>query len=205
MLNQHITINMPLCISVQEPSVKLKEVVTLGGCEKQLMDKLGDMVIYDFAEKEERAVLSSVTVISMMEAAVPGLLVDNGGESVTIIKYKPSGKKEGGLSDFLKVSFISLAVFFGSVFTIMTFNSDVDVKAVFDFVYKLTGYQNPGNMVLEISYSIGIFIGIMLFFNHISRKKMTSDPTPIKVQMSAYEQGINQTIIQEAVGNKEVK
>lgn len=89
--------------------------------------------------------------------------------------------------------------FFGSAFTIMTFNADVSVDKVFDQFYRLVmGHTKSGGSVLEISYSIGLPIGIIVFFNHFTRIKIDSDPTPLQVQLRLYEQDMNTTVIENA-------
>lgn len=85
-----------------------------------------------------------------------------------------------------KIIFVSISVFAGAAFTIMTFNSDVDIASVFKTVYKMTGYKG-GMKLLEIAYSIGIFLGISLFYVHLSKRKDQSDPTPLELCMSQYE------------------
>ena len=41
-------------------------------------------------------------------------------------------------------------------------------------------------------------MGILVFFNHIGKKKITSDPTPIQVEMRKYEQDVDMTFIENA-------
>ncbi|MGN0164991.1 MAG: stage V sporulation protein AA [Lachnospiraceae bacterium] len=202
---QHVTMNLPICVVVQDKTVKIQDMVQIAGSNEELVKKLGEKVFYEFGEQDERVIFSSLTVIRFLEKEFPGLTVCNDGNTEVIIKYKPAAGRKNKIYDLVKITIVSLAILIGSMFTIMTFNSDVDVAAVFETVYGLMGYANTGSKVLEISYSIGIFAGISLFFNHYSRKKMTADPTPIKVQMQSYEQGVNQTVIQEAVRSGEVK
>lgn len=56
-----------------------------------------------------------------------------------------------------------------------------------------------------IAYSLGLFIGIIIFFNHGARKKFTDDPTPLQVQMRQYEQEVNQTVITDSERKKAVR
>ena len=78
----------------------------------------------------------------------------------------------------------------------MGYNNDVDMAKVFDQLYlTFTGVEAKGRTSLELFYSIGLTIGIFLFFNHVPGKKVTSEPTPIQVQMRLYEQDVNQTFI----------
>ncbi len=52
-------------------------------------------------------------------------------------------------------------------------------------------------MLLIISYAAGIAIGIMSFFNHFGRKKLTDDPTPVQVEFVAYKKQIDDAVVDE--------
>lgn len=46
----------------------------------------------------------------------------------------------------------------------MAFNNDVDVDKLFGSIYYwMTGKQSSGFTILEVSYSVGITIGILVF------------------------------------------
>ena len=105
--------------------------------------------------------------------------------------------------DILKVIFISLASFFGAAFSIMTFNTDVDVGTLFKQIYQqVTGNISSGFTILEISYSIGLAAGVLFFFNHFGKKKFSADPTPMQVQMRQYEDDVNTTLLEESSRKK---
>lgn len=79
----------------------------------------------------------------------------------------------------------------------MTFNNDVNVTDVFQKVYRLiTGEKPQGFTILELSYSVGLAGGILLFFNHFAGWKLNTDPTPLEVEMRLYEENIGKTLIQ---------
>ena len=79
----------------------------------------------------------------------------------------------------------------------MTFNNDVSVTSVFGEVYRLlTGQESSGHTILELSYSVGLAGGILLFFNHFAGWKLNTDPTPLEVEMRLYEENIGKTLIQ---------
>ena len=46
-------------------------------------------------------------------------------------------------------------------------------------------------------YSIGIGIGVVFFFNHFGRRKITQDPTPMEVQMRLYEDDVDSTVLEQ--------
>ena len=57
-------------------------------------------------------------------------------------------------------------------------------------------------MVLEVTYSVGLAVGVILFFNHFCKWKLNTDPTPLEVEMRLYEDNISKTLIQND-GRKE--
>ena len=74
---------------------------------------------------------------------------------------------------------------------------------VFKEVYLVVlGEESPGFTILEMSYSVGLALGIIVFFNHFAVAKLSTDPTPIEVEMRLYEDNINKTLIQND-GRKE--
>ncbi len=204
MQQENITISIPLYVQVKNPKVLIEDIVKLGGSNEALIKRLGKETYYNFKDKNTLQVLSDVRLISFLENKCPGLSVSNNGETEFILEYKKPEEKNQELKRMLeiaKVLFVALAVFFGSAFTIMTFNSDVDVGGVFDILYQLTDEAGRKWYTLEISYSIGIFVGISAFFNHISCKKAKHDPTPLEAQMHVYEDGINKAIIEQMIAD----
>jgi stage V sporulation protein AA len=78
----------------------------------------------------------------------------------------------------------------------MAFNNDVQVHEVFVQIFKLvTGHENDGFSVLEGGYCIGLGAGILIFYNHFGKKKLSKDPTPLEIEMRLYENDINNTLI----------
>ena len=61
---------------------------------------------------------------------------------------------------------------------------------------QFTGEASDGFTILEISYSLGIGIGVVFFFNHFGKWKITKDPTPMEVEMRIYENQVDDTILE---------
>ena len=92
---------------------------------------------------------------------------------------------------------MALIAFFGAAFAIMTFNNDVDIPKLFAELYEqFTGRPSNGFTILEVTYSIGIGLGVLIFFNHFMGKKLTADPTPMEVEMRAYEDQVDTTVLE---------
>lgn len=142
-----------------------------------------------------RHVYSSLEIIEKIQKEMEQAEITILGKQDMIVSYVPPAPPKLWWQ-WIKAAFVCLIVFFGSAFAIMTFNRDVDVTTVFAQLYKLAvGQESGGFTVLEISYSIGMAAGILIFYNHFSKRMILGDPTPLEVEMRQYESDICNTII----------
>ena len=119
------------------------------------------------------------------------------GEPEFIIDYEDPGGKSRFLAG-VKTALVSLVTFFGTAFSIMTFNTDVDIHGLFSNLHRMfTGQASGGFTILEIMYSVGIGVGVVVFFNHFGRMKISDDPTPMEVQMRIYENQVDDTVLEK--------
>lgn len=96
---------------------------------------------------------------------------------------------------YIKCICIGIVIFFGSGFSIMAFHNDVGIVDLFAQIYEqVIGRVPEGIGGLEIGYSIGLAGGILIFFNHFNLKKRENDPTPLQVEVSKYEQDVEDTV-----------
>lgn len=194
-----IYIKADMSVNVQSQVIYLKNIVKLFGVNESLIRKVSELEVFRITDNKPRKY--SVTILKVIEAIqkeYPNTLVINVGESDFVVEYLRENKKRKAY-ELVKTSFVGLAVFFGSAFTIMTFNQDVNVKDVLKLLHRLVmGESTHGLLVLEISYSLGLPLGIILFFNHFTRIKMDSDPTPLQVQLRLIERNENSTIIENS-------
>ena len=193
-------------VEVTNEEIYLGKIATLWCRDKAVLSKamackLGKMP----SGKESFRVFSAVEVIQALQTADPNVEVTNLGTPDFVVHYH-RGKKPDALWEFIKTAVICLVVFFGAAFAIMAFNSDVSIRPMFQEVYKmLTGVEQEGFTILELTYSIGLAAGILVFYNHFRRKKVMEDPTPLEVQMRLYEQDVNTAVIENSNRGKEQK
>lgn len=141
--------------------------------------------------------VSVMDVIKKIQEKETTLEISHVGEPEFILTYE-NPKPENTFFSWLKTAAVCLVTFFGTMFSIMTFNNDVDVENLFDRVHiQFTGETSDGFTALEISYSLGIGLGVVFFFNHFGKRKLTEDPTPMEVEMRTYEDQVDATIIEQ--------
>ena len=193
-----------LNVIISNPVVLLSDIVKMYSTDKELVTKLRQEVIFKVTEpKTTKYAITILKLIEAIQEKYPEVIVSNEGESDIVVEYIKPGK-EKKIREILKTVFVSLTVFFGSAFTIMTFNQDVSVKEVLGLFHHLVmGDSSEGIGIIEVFYSIGLPIGIIVFFNHFSKIKMDTDPTPLQVQLRLYEANESKAIIGNA--NREGK
>lgn len=169
--------------------ISVKDVVDLVTADEKLARNLKETRIV-MLNKEENIVKIAITdIIEIIQKVYPQVIftVLNAGDIIVRLE-KPKRKK----ILTVKVIVVSILCFFGSAFTIMAFENDVGTPDIFAKVYKtVMGREATGVTALDISYSIGLALGITYFFHHFGHKKRKADPTPIEVSIKQYEKDAN--------------
>lgn len=184
------------CI-VYDKNITLGDVLKIECTDLGMLRAIKQMDLYGF-NHEHSVVFSVLKVVERIHRDYPQVEVINCGESDFVVEYQKSTVKSPILEK-LKLWGIAVIVFFGSAFTIMTFHIDISIQKVFEKFYEqVMGVEKPQITELEISYSIGLAVGIVVFFNHFRKRKLTSDPTPIEVEMKKYNEDLINTKIAES-------
>ena len=197
-MNDTLYLQLDTNVIVRHPHVYLQDIARLSCTNPVVLNRLRVMAVANLdPERPGRYVMSVMDLIELIRKKEPALTIAPLGETDFILTYeKPSAHHM--ILRVIKIAFICLASFFGAAFSIMTFNTDADVGTLFAQIYaQVTGQTSSGFTVLEISYSIGLGLGVLFFFNHFGHMKITSDPTPMQVQMRCYEDDINKTIMED--------
>lgn len=187
-------------IEVNKKSIALGDVLKIECANPAMLAKIRTMHLLTFHhtdhKKSNRTVVSALMVIQKIHEIYPDITVENLGEADFIVTYEEQDKK-GGIWHAIKIVAVVLISFFGAAFSTMAFNNDVGVTKMFGQIYELlTGEKSNGFTILELTYCIGIVIGIITFFNHFGKKRFTVDPTPMEVEMRLYENDIQTTLVE---------
>ncbi len=216
MKKQIVYLKAEKSVKVKEEAVYLGDVFKVLCNNKALEEKLKVVLIYKFYTKknknkriavqitnkqsknDKRAVISLLKVIELIQKVDADVEVVSLGENDIVIEYM-GNKKDSSVVTVTKVIFVSLICFFGTAFTIMAFHNDIDVTGLFEEIYGLLGQNYQGGIgALEFGYSLGLGVGIIVFYNHLGKRRITKDPTPLEVEMRIYEDDVNQTLIDNA-------
>ena len=153
------------------------------------------------SDRSGRYSVSVVKVIELINKELPNVEVQNIGEADFLLDYKKNKLPEPWFQivNAIKVFLVCVIIFLGSAYAIMAYNNDVGTLEIFQLVYsKFLGIEDGASAghILEIMYSVGLTVGIIVFYNHFAGKRITSDPTPIEVEMNTYESDIDDALIQ---------
>ncbi len=187
-------------VEVTKPEVTLGDVLKIECSNPNMVPKLNTLKLLKFhhtdKKHQNRTAVSILRVIQCIHEQYPNIDVQNMGETDFIVTYEEQ-QTAGGAVHYMKAAVVVVISFIGAAFSIMAFNNDVDTTKMFSQIYELlTGNKSDGFTILELTYCIGLVIGILTFFNHFGKKKFSVDPTPMEVEMRLYENDIQSTLIE---------
>jgi stage V sporulation protein AA len=185
-------------------AVKPESVITLGDiCQLYWdgvrEDALGRMPVYQVRPEDgELLIIDIMQVVRKLRTMYPDLPLEIQGAPQVIVEVQHPRK---AANPFL-VALVWLILFIGSGLAIMNFHTDVSMPQVHQRIfYLITGQTSQQPLWLQIPYSVGIGLGMVLFFNHIFEKRITEEPSPLEVELFLYQQNLDQYYIQNE--NKE--
>ncbi|TCP69902.1 stage V sporulation protein AA [Baia soyae] len=175
-----------------EQRILLQDIAEVVADQNQM--ELQQMPIIQLTSKYGTyAVIEAIHVLRVVKHAFPHLQIQMLGPVHSIIERSPETRLRKKLFVFLTWIFL----FTGSGLAIMNFHTDVSMKKVHDRIYFLvTGDQVDGSLWLQIPYSIGIGVGMILFFNHVFKRRFNEEPSPMELEMYLYQETIDQYVIE---------
>ncbi|MGG1573760.1 stage V sporulation protein AA [Fictibacillus sp. NRS-1165] len=182
----------------QKVQVVLQQPVTLETVAQivaspSAFKKLKDLVIYQVKPADKHLVVIDVMkVVKQIWEVLPNCEVQTVGPAQTILEIQFKKKKMAAVYFVL----VWLLLFIGSALAIMNFHEDVSMQIVHQKIYHMiTGSYNSQPLLLQIPYSFGLGLGMVLFFNHVFKKRLNEEPSPLEVEMFKYQQDLDQYVI----------
>ncbi|OKP95710.1 stage V sporulation protein AA [Paenibacillus sp. P46E] len=165
--------------------------------EPEWREPLYSLLLLDPAQSDGNLILIDLlTVIPKIHDLLPGADIQPIGEGRTLVQIEgPVESRKPSIALFVLVW---LLLFFGSALTIMNFHADVSMLEVqVRIVEMLTGRRDEHPYVFQVAYSLGIGFGMVIFFNHLFKKKWNEEPTPLEVEMFLYQKNIDHYVVNE--------
>lgn len=180
--------------------VKIKRgaVIQLGDIAQIIVpERMKDLhkmkVLSNTSEVEKKfIVLDVMTVINKIKGHYSEADIQVIGPSEIIFEVE---EKKKAASSFLFV-LVWLLLFIGSGMAIMNFHEETSMQTMHQKIYwMMTGRMNTNPYIVQIPYSIGLGLGMILFFNHLFKKRINQEPSPLEIEMFNYQQDLDQYVI----------
>ncbi|MNZ72595.1 Stage V sporulation protein AA [compost metagenome] len=186
--------------------VKSEQRVTLGQAARLLAGndalerQLDQIVLYKHNKTDgNRFVIDLLQIVKCIREHIPDLTIEAYGDPQVLVMVADNPVKPRVLVLILAW----LLLFFGSGLAIMNFHTDVSMKEVHIRIVELiTGKRTEHPLWFQIPYSFGIGIGMVLFFNHLFRKRFNDEPNPLEVELYMYQENVNAYVIADEMRKK---
>ena len=64
-----------------------------------------------------------------------------------------------------------------------------------DYIELLLGKSVEKPLIFQIPYSIGLGLGMIIFFNHVFKKRLNEEPSPLEVEMFNYQNDLDRYVV----------
>lgn len=158
---------------------------------------------YDIKRIDEKKdyIISILSIIALIKDEYPASRVSVIGDMDVLVSYQ--SKKTIG-NKILRTIIVCFLLSIGAATAIMNFHSDVDMlQTQKNIYYMITGKNKDNILLLQIPYSLGIGVGMTVFFNHFFNKKINDEPSPLELEVHSYQQNVDQYIKEHI--NKDIK
>jgi stage V sporulation protein AA len=173
-------------------TVRIGQIVQISA-EEKVSQEIKNIVIHQVSKKDKNIVVIDVMkVIDQIRRNFPQIDVQTVGPAQTIVEIAIK-KRRFTPALFVAVWFL---LFVGAALTMMNFHEDVSMREVHIRIYTMiTGDEVLKPLLFQIPYSIGLGLGMILFFNHFFRKRLNEEPSPLEVEMFNYQQDLDNYLI----------
>jgi stage V sporulation protein AA len=190
------TVFIRLCHRVQvhpNATVSVGDIAQIIASDAELIEQLKKIALYKIKISDK-----NIVIIDLMQVVEEMLRFDSSldiqaiGPAQTIVEVVYKKRNFSGIYFAL----IWMLLFIGSALAIMNFHEDVSMQQMHQRLYTIiTGEKVDKPLLFQIPYSIGLGLGMILFFNHVFRKRINEEPSPLEVEMFNYQQALDQYVI----------
>ncbi|MCA1022731.1 stage V sporulation protein AA [Halobacillus litoralis] len=171
-----------------EAEIRLKDAAGITGAEQQI-SPLKELILHEVTPEDQNiVVIDAFMVVEQILHHQPGTEVQLIGPSSCVVHVEKHKKEPNPLL----ISAIWILLFIGAAMAIMNFHFDVSMQSVQQKLHlMLTGREAEYPLLIQIPYSIGLGIGMILFFNHWFQKRFNEEPSPMEVEIFNYQEDLD--------------
>ncbi|MCP1124990.1 stage V sporulation protein AA [Bacillus sp. AFS018417] len=179
--------------------IKVGDVAQVVG-DSDIVDEIKRQAVYKITKKDKtHVVIDVMKVIQRIQQYSSSLQINLLGSAQTIVEIVYEKKR---VNPFF-FGMVWLLLFVGAALAIIYFHEDVSMQQVHQrLYYMITGENNKKPLLFQIPYSLGLGLGMILFFNHVFQKRINEEPSPLEVEMFQYQQSLDQYVMMNE--NKEM-
>ncbi|HEY4602556.1 MAG TPA: stage V sporulation protein AA [Cerasibacillus sp.] len=191
-MNNTVYVRMKQKINVRKGTSltlnKLADVST----STPLSEEINQFVVYQLSDNEKHVIVfDQFFILEQLQKKYPEIDVHFLGANQTIVQIS---NKQSPPSILLAV-IVWFILFIGTAMTIMNFHYDVSMQETQQKIhYMLTGKAVQSPLWIQIPYSLGLGVGMLLFFNHWFKKRFNNEPSPLEIEISKYQDSLDDYI-----------
>ncbi|OEH93588.1 stage V sporulation protein AA [Bacillus solimangrovi] len=176
----------------QNQALRLSDVARISA-EVEVKEIIKDIIVHQVSPQDKSIIIiEMIKIIDLIMEVDPEIDIQITGPNQVLVEVMVA-KKNWSILSF---SAVWLLLFFGAGLAIMNFHEDVSMQGVHQKIYTLiTGKEEKKPLLFQIPYSIGLGLGMVLFFNHLFKKRFNEEPSPLEVEMFKYQQDLDQYMI----------
>lgn len=168
--------------------IQLSDIAFLSTTSNEKSSLENEVLYHMKKEDQDLLIIDGFLVIDRLNTVYPELEFQLIGPSHTTIRVQKRKKH----TPVLFICFVWILLFVGAAMAIMNFHYDVSMEEVqIRLHYLFTGEQTQHPLWIQIPYSLGLGLGMLLFFNHWFQKRFNEEPSPLEIEVFNYQQEID--------------
>ncbi|PEJ53702.1 MULTISPECIES: stage V sporulation protein AA [unclassified Bacillus (in: firmicutes)] len=172
--------------------VLLEDIARLQGINIDI-SSIKNIIVHE-SKKEDgtHTVIDILDLLPLIQEVDPDISFELVGVTMCILELKNTVSKDR----FILFCFVWILLFTGSSLAIIYFHEDVSMQQVQQRIYyMITGEYNHKPLLLQVPYSFGLGIGMILFFNQWFKTRLNEEPSPLEVEMFQYQRSMDEYVL----------
>jgi len=176
--------------------LKVQDLVTIVG-DKSIIDDINSIDVIDISQHDkDYVVVPIINIIKIIRKKYPNINFQVVGKEEILLRINRTLNNPNKLTEIIKVVAVCVLLFFGGALAITHFHADVNMAQAHSDIYKLiTGENVEKPTLLHIAYSIGLGLGMTIFFYQIVPRNVTDEPNPLDIELYSYKKSMEDYIL----------